>query len=162
MKRSILVSAFVLAAITTSLSLAQAPAGGQARGGRPNIFAPEAQATGPLAESVRSMVTAFNNKDTAYFQKAITPDAVWLDEDGHHLLATVWINRLLSANPARKLSITNLRTSNWDTGGWAGFNYIIEGTSQVKGTNSLVFKKNGADWQIVLIHGAVDTAIGAH
>ena len=108
------------------------------------------------------MVTAFNNKDTAFFQKAITPDAVWLDEDGHHLAAMVWINRLLSATPARKLSITNLRTSNWDTGGWAGFNYVIEGTNQVKGTNSLVFKKNGADWQIVLIHGAVDTAIAAH
>src|SRR5262249_28776517 len=96
------------------------------------------------------------------FQKAIAPDAVWLDEDGHHLQATVWINRPLWANPPRKLSITNLRTSNWDSAGWAGFNYLIEGTNQMKGTNSLVFKKNGADWQIALIHGAVDTAIGAH
>ena len=29
----------------------------------------------------------------------------------------------------------------------------------VKGTNSMLFKKTGNDWQIVLIHGAVDTAI---
>ena len=134
----------------------------QARGGRPNIFAPDAQATGPVADFVKAMVTAFNNHDTAFFQKTVAPDAVWLDEDGHHLLAGVWINRLLSANPPRKLSITNLRVSNWDSAGWAGFNYVIEGTNQVKGTNSLVLKKNGNDWQIVLVHGAVDTAIVQH
>jgi ketosteroid isomerase-like protein len=160
MKRSILLLAVLIAIAATAL--AQAPAGAQGRGGRPNIFAPEAQATGPIADVVRTMVNAFNNRDTAFFQKAIAQDAVWLDEDGHHLQASVWINRLLSANPPRKLSVTNLRTSNWDTAGWAGFNYVIAGTSEVKGTNSLVFKKNGNDWQIVLIHGAVDTAIAAH
>src|SRR5215475_11178604 len=98
MKRSILLYTAVFALVVTSAS-AQAP---QGRGGRPNIFAPEAQATGPIADFVKSMVTAFNNRDTVFFQKTIAPDAVWLDEDGHHLLATVWINRLLSANPARK------------------------------------------------------------
>jgi Domain of unknown function (DUF4440) len=159
LKRSVmkrLTCLFALIAAVAGIVLAQAP------GGRPNIFAPEAKATPPLADVVQSMVTAFNKRDTAFFQKAIAPDAVWLDEDGHHLAASVWMNRMLSANPPRKLSITNLRTSNWDTAGWAGFNYVIEGTNQVKGTNSLVFKKNGSDWQIALIHGAVDTAIGAH
>src|SRR5215831_6027829 len=154
MKRSILVLGMIAVMAGTAAA--------QARGGRPNIFAPDPVAAGPIADVVKTIVTAFNNRDTAFFQKAIAPDAVWLDEDGHHLQATVWINRLLSANPPRKLSITNLRTSNWDAAGWAGFNYLIEGTNQVKGTNSLVFKKNGADWQIALIHGAVDTAIGAH
>jgi len=154
MKRSILVFAFIFAVVAAYVL----PLSAQ----RPNIFAPEAKATGPLADSVQAMVTAFNNKDTAYFQKAIAADAVWLDEDGHHLLANVWMNRLLSANPPRKLTITNLRTNDWGTGGWAGFNYVIQGTNQVKGTNSLVFKKNGNDWQIVLIHGAVDTAIVQH
>ena len=152
MKRTILLLALVFTTLTSS-AMAQ---------GRPNIFAPEARATGPVADFVRSLVTAFNNRDTAFFQKVITPDAVWLDEDGHHLIATVWMNRLLSANPPRKLSITNLRVGNWDNAGWAGFNYVLEGTSQVKGTNSLVLKKTGNDWQIVLIHGAVDTAIVAH
>src|SRR5215831_4860398 len=154
MKRSILVIGMIAVMIGT--------AAGQARGGRPNIFAPDPVAAGPIADVVKTVVTAFNNRDAAYFQKAIAPDAVWLDEDGHHLLATVWITRLLSANPPRKLSITNLRVGNWDTSGWAGFNYVIEGTNQVKGTNSMLFKKNGNDWQIVLIHGAVDTAIVAH
>ena len=151
MKRLILSFALVLA--VTATASAQ---------GRPNIFAPPAQASGPVADLVKSMVTAFNNRDNAFFQKAMAQDAVWLDEDGHHLIGTVWMNRLMSANPPRKLTISNLRVNSWDTGAWAGFNYVIEGTSQVKGTNSLVLKKNGADWQIVLIHGAVDTAIAAH
>ena len=111
---------------------------------------------------MKAIVTAFNTRDVAYFQKLIAPDAVWLDEDGHHLIAMVWMNRLLSSNPPRKLSVTNVRTENWDNAGWAGFNYVIEGANQVKGVNSMVFKKTGNDWKIVMIHGAVDTPAVAH
>src|SRR5262245_49757347 len=110
-----LVFLLALSVLLVGAASAQAP-----RGGRPNIFAPQTTATGPIATVVNTMVTAFNNKDTAFFEKAIAPDAVWLDEDGHHLLATVWINRILSANPPRKLSISNLRVGNWDNAGWAG------------------------------------------
>jgi ketosteroid isomerase-like protein len=155
MKKSILVIVLVTIALASA-----SPAQGQA--GRPNIFAPPAAATGPVADLVKAIVTAFNTRDVAYFQKLIAPDAVWLDEDGHHLLAMVWMNRLLSSNPPRKLTVTNVRTENWDTAGWAGFNYVIEGTNQVKGVNSMVFKKTGNDWKIVMIHGAVDTPAVAH
>ena len=151
----------ILAIVLVMMTLAcSAPA--QAQGGRPNIFAPPATASGPVADLVKGIVTAFNNRDIPYFQKLIAPNAVWLDEDGHHLLAMVWMNRLLSSNPPRKLTVTNVRTENWDTAGWAGFNYVIEGTNQVKGVNSMVFKKTGNDWKIVLIHGAVDTPAVAH
>jgi ketosteroid isomerase-like protein len=160
MKRSIFLGVLVVVALIATVS-AQAPARVQG-GARPNIFAPAATASGPLSDVMKSVVTAFNNRDIAFFDKLIAPDAVWLDEDGHHLLATVWMNRLLSANPPRKLSITNLRTESWDTGGWAGFNYVLEATNQVKGINSMVFKKTGNDWKIVMIHGAVDTAIVQH
>ena len=158
MKRSILFASVLLMTVMTAG--AQAPRG---QGGRPNIFAPAATATGPIADLVNSIVTNFNNRDTAYFQKVIAPDAVWLDEDGHHLIATVWMNRLLSANPPRKLTISNLRVMNWDTAAQAGFNYELQGsTTPVKGVNTMTFKKTGNDWQIVMIHGAVDTVIGQH
>src|SRR6266545_1563922 len=107
MKRSIVVIALLL-----TLTVA---ASAQAQGGRPNIFAPPATATGPIADVMKNIVTAFNNRDAAFFQKIIAPDAVWLDEDGHHLLATVWITRLITGKPPRKLTISNLRTANWDT-----------------------------------------------
>lgn len=159
MKRSILL--VLLVVCLSGILAAQAPRG-QATGGRPNIFAPAAAASGPVADLVNTIVTSFNNRDTAYFQKIIAPDAVWLDEDGHHLLATVWMSRLMSANPPRKLTISNLRVGSTDSSAWAGFNYVLEGTNQVKGINSMVFKKNGNDWQIAMIHGAVDTAIQQH
>jgi ketosteroid isomerase-like protein len=133
-----------------------------AQGGRPNIFAPPANASGPIADLVNSIVMAFNNRDTAFLEKVIAPDAVWLDEDGHHLIGMVWMQRLTAANPPRKLTISNLRVQNWDNAAWAGFNYVMQGTNMVKGTNSLVFKKTGNDWQIALIHGAVDTSIVPH
>ena len=160
MKRYILSVVLTMSALWVTVS-AQAPARGQG-GGRPNIFAPAATASGPIAEVMNNMVTAFNNRDTAHFQKLIAPDAVWLDEDGHHLLASVWMSRLLSANPPRKLTVSNLRTQSWDNAGWAGFNYVLEGTNQVKGINTIVFKKTGNDWQIEMIHGAVDTLIVQH
>jgi hypothetical protein len=144
----------VLLLLTAAVSAVPANAQG--------IFAPAVTPSGPLVDVVNAIVTAFNNQDKAYFQKVIAPGTVWLDEDGHHLNGQVWINRMLSANPARKLTISNLRVSNWDDAGWAGFNYVIEGTNRVKGVNSLVFKKTGNDWQVVLIHGAVDTPAVAH
>ena len=56
------------------LVLLLAVSGSQAFGqGRPNIFAPPPTASGPIAEVVNSIVTAFNNRDTAYFQKMIAP-----------------------------------------------------------------------------------------
>jgi ketosteroid isomerase-like protein len=158
MKRSILFAAFMITVVITAG--AQAPRG---QGGRPNIFAPTATASGPVADLVNTIVTSFNNRDTAYFQKMVAPDAVWLDEDGHHLIATVWMNRLMTANPPRKLTISNLRVNNWDTAAIAGFNYVLEGgTTPVKGVNTMTFKKTGNDWQIVMIHGAVDTVISQH
>ena len=44
------------------------------------------------------------------------------------------------------------------------FNYTLEeAAGQIKGTNSMLFKKNGNDWQAVLVHGAVNTpAFPAH
>ena len=133
-----------------------------AQGRGAGIFAPASRPSGPVADVVNSMVTAFNNHDTAFFQKIVAPDAVWFDEDGHQLLATVWLNRLMTATPPRKLSITDLRVSNWEDGGWAGFHYTLEATNQVKGINTMSFRKVGNDWQIVMIHGAVDTLISSH
>jgi hypothetical protein len=155
MKRSIFLVVLAMAAVLTTVS-AQAPARGQA-GARPNIFAPAASATGPLADVMNSVVAAFNKRDTAYFDKLIAPDAVWLDEDGHHLLATVWMNRLLSANPARTLSITNVRTESWDTGG--GPASLRTGSDQSGQRHQHHGLQGRRDWKIVMIHGAVDTAI---
>ena len=50
-----------------------------------------------------------------------------------------------------------------DSAGWAAFSYVVDdGVAQRKGTNSIVFKKTGNDWQALLIHGAINTTAIAH
>lgn len=170
MKRSVLVFVIALFALAGS-ALAQAPerGGGQGGGGRGRGGRGQPPLTGPLADMVNAVITALNTQDAAYFQKNVAPDAVWLDEDGHMLPANIWIGRLMQAKPAKKITLTNLTGQMWDGGGWAAFSYTLEETTnagaqnQMKGTNSLTFKKNGNDWQVVLIHAAVNgPAITAH
>ena len=118
--------------------------------------------TGPVGDMVNMIIAAINNQDAAYLQKVVAPDAVWLDEDGHMLPANIWINRLMQAKPAKKVAITGLTGQTWDGGAWAAFSYTLDETTsagapnQMKGTNSLTFKKVGNDWQVAAIHAAVN------
>jgi ketosteroid isomerase-like protein len=161
MKRSILVIVLAIVALTGSA----VAGGGQGRGGRGG--APPF--TGPVADMVNMIITALNNQDAAYLMKVVAPDAVWADEDGHMIPATAWVNRLMTAKPVKKITLTGLRGLAWDTGAWAAFSYTLEepaaagGTNTMKGTNSMTFKKTGDDWQVVLVHAAVNgPAISAH
>jgi hypothetical protein len=129
-----------------------------AQRGRPAPF------TGPVADLVNGIVNAINKQDMAYIQKVVAADAMWADGDIHVLPASFFIGRLLQGNPPKKLAITNLVGQTWDNGAWAAFNYTLdEGTSQMKGINTMTFKKVGNDWQVILIHAALDgTAIAPH
>jgi hypothetical protein len=158
MKRIIALSC-VLIIVLAFNALAQAPAA-QGRGGRGGAPAPPA--TGPIADRVNEIVAAVNKGDAAALQKFVTAETLWADEDGHILPANIWINKI--TNPAgKKLTISNLRVGNWDDGGWAAFNYVLEeSANMIRGTNTMVFKKVGSDWQVVLVHGAINTNVGAH
>jgi len=178
MKRSILV--FLLITLVAVTLVAQAPAGGQApgagggggqrgggggggaRGG--GRGAPAAPATGPIADAVNAIVAAINSQDVATLNKMVTPDAQWLDEDGHMPPASAWIPKFATAG--KKLTISGLKVGQPtpDTG-WAAFNYTLEegAAGSITGMDSMMFKKNGNDWQAVLIHAAVNTkAITPH
>ena len=175
MKRSILVLIVTLSTLVGS-AMAQAPEGrgqgqGQGRGGggRGGGLPAPPTLTGPVADMVNAIVTALNNQDAAYLQKVVAMDAIWVDEDGHFLPAGIWVNRLMQAKPAKKMAMTTLTGATWDNGAWAAFRYTLDETTsagapnQMKGSASLTFKKNGADWQVVMIHVPVDgSAIAAH
>ena len=172
MKRAILVFVIAMVALTGS-SFAQAPergqGGGGGRGGGRGRGPAAPPLTGPVADEVNMIISALNNQDAAYLQKVVAMDAVWLDEDGHMLPAGVWINRLMQAKPAKKITINNLVGQTWDGGAWAAFSYTLDETTnagaanQMKGTNSMTFKKVGNDLQVAVIHAAVNgPAIAAH
>jgi len=57
---------------------------------------------------------------------------------------------------------TNIGGQTWDGGAWAAFDYTLEETlangslNQIKGTNTMTFKKVGNDWQVALVHASVN------
>ncbi len=121
----------------------------------------------PVADLVQAGVDAYNRQDVAYFEKMLAPDVVWLDDDGHAVAGKdrvlAFLRNQLGATPPRKLIVTNIRTGNTSDAAWASFAYVMEGgPGQRKGLNSTFYKKSGADWQIVLIHGAINTPGHGH
>jgi hypothetical protein len=118
--------------------------------------------TGPVADLVQGIINAINKQDRAYIQKVLAPDAIWADEDGHILPATFFTGKLMQGTPPKKLTATNIGGQTWDAGAWAAFNYTLDETlangsaNQIKGTNTMTFKKVGNDWQVMLIHASVN------
>jgi len=151
--------------------------GGQGRGGGGGRGAPAAPATGPIADMVAKITDAINKSDAATLNTLVTPDAVWVDEDGHFPPASAWIGRLTSSG-AKTLTVltapTPLKVTEMGDIAYAAFNYSLKETvtprgqtsgtpNQMDGIATIVFKKDGADWKAFLVHAAAKgTAIQAH
>ena len=144
---------------------AGAPAGGQGRGGGGRgggRGAPVPPATGPVADATNKIVEAINKQDSAFFEKALTADAILADEDGHiGVPGRVAVQRLTGS--PKKLTIEGLRVGDLGAdGGWAVFSYTLDektaqgADNQMKGTSTIVYKKNGADLQAVFIQLSVN------
>jgi ketosteroid isomerase-like protein len=173
MKRLILVLVMT-AAVSTAVAIAQDPAAGGQRGpGGPGVGAPRGgrgapapPATGPIADMVTKFTDAINKQDAM-----VTADAVLIDEDGHFDPIGMWITKLTATGP-KTLTILGgrglspLRVSEMGDTAWAAFNYNLKETvtprgqstsspNEINGTVTMVFKKNGAEWQAFLVHVAV-------
>jgi ketosteroid isomerase-like protein len=171
MKKLILVGvAGMMIATMSGVAFAQGAAGGGQRGpgGRGT---PPAPATGPIADQVAKFVDAINKQDAAALTKLVSPDAILVDEDGHFDPVNQWI-RKLTATGSKTLTVLGgrglspLQVSELGDTAWAAFNYNLQETvtprgqttaspNEINGIATITFKKNGADWQAVLIHVAV-------
>ena len=151
MKRVLLVALVVVGLV--GFSIAQERAG---RGG--GMANQAAAATGPIADLANAGVKAINDNDAAFFESHLAADVVWFDEDGHAVAGKdrvlAFVKRGLLTG-TKKVTITGLRVG--DT--WAGYQYTIDGgPQQRKGTQTVAYKKVGNDWQIAMVHGAVNAA----
>jgi ketosteroid isomerase-like protein len=141
--------------------------GGRGGGGR----APAAPATGPIADWVAKMAEAFNKGDAAALTAMVTPDAQWVDEDGHFPPVSVWIGRVTTNGPRTLTVLTApspLAVKEMGDTAMAYFNFSMKETArgtpnEMLGIASIVLKKDGADWKAFLIHAAArGTAIQTH
>lgn len=137
------------------------PGGGGQGGGRGRGLPAAPPATGPVADATNKIIDAINKQDNATLEKSLAMGAILADEDGHvGLPATAWITRVVG--PSKKIAITGLRVGDLADGGWAIFSYTFDektaqgADNQMKGTSTMVFKKNGADLQAVLIQFSVN------
>jgi ketosteroid isomerase-like protein len=98
-----------------------------------------------------------------YFENHLAEDVVWMDEDGHAISgkSTVvgFIRTQLTASPARTLTASNVRVGSTADAAWATFAYTIEGGDEpIEGLNTTVFRRAGNEWEVVVVHGAMNAA----
>jgi hypothetical protein len=181
MKKIGLMSFVLIAAFAIALS-AQAPAGagggqgggagrgggqggGGGRGGGAGRGAGAPAAPAPLQAFADTLAAAINKQDSAAMTKMLAMDALYLDEDGHAIPATVWVMRLTTGTPAKVFAISGSHGQLLDDNtGWVSFNYTLAETFQnapktLSGTASMVLKKAGADWTILMVHGALKQSV---
>ena len=164
MKRlSVAFMMFVLSMTCGVLVAQQAPAGGA--GGRHMRRPMTPPATGPMLDLANQLAEAVNKQNAAALEKMLAPDAVFLDEDGHAPPARAWVRKLTTGTAAKHIEISETHGQTWDNSGWVSFNYTLteqyQGqTKTLKGTASIVAEKAASgDWQIKMIHGALDQRV---
>lgn len=156
-----LTATLCVAAMGTVL-LAQAPQtpekgrGGGGRGMRGNM--PQVPAAPqPLMDIANKVADSINKQDAATLNKMLSPDCVYLDEDGHAPAVSRWVTNLTSGG--KKIEISSTHGQIMDDAAWLSFNYAVSETFQgnpktIKGTATMVLKKSAGDWMIQMIHGS--------
>jgi ketosteroid isomerase-like protein len=126
-----------------------------------NGRSPAPPSPGPLVDLVQASVNAYNKGDLAYFDRMLSDEILWVDEDGHELTSKMFclafIQKQIMATPKRTMSVSGIATSTWGDTAYAAFAYTIDdGVNKRTGMNTTVFRKYGSDWKIVLIHGSIN------
>jgi len=147
----------------------QAPQGQQngrgrgGRGGNPPAMLQISNDPGPASEMVKAALDAFNNRDLNYFRKALTEDAVWLDDDGHifasrNQIVTIPLAAELTEASKRKLTPSNMRSVVSGDTAWATFYYELDTDGVLRhGLSTMVFRKIDNEWKIAVVQAAANT-----
>ena len=128
------------------------------RGGTP----PPAQDSGPAVAMVKSFLDAYNRQDNAYYERAMAPDIILMDDDGHILLGRERIIQMMQTRsrmiPQRqKLIPSGIISQGTADTAWAAFHYKFDaGEIHREGVISMVFRKVGDDWLIAQFHFSID------
>jgi hypothetical protein len=147
------------------LVLLTAVASGQTQQTQQTQPAPPAQTAqqpdpGPAADMLKAALDAFNRRDLDYFRKNLADDAQWLDDDGHVFtpksrVIGIPLTAELTSPARRKITPSNIRSGMTSDAAWATFAYELDTDGMLKhGLSTVVFKKVGENWQIVVIQAA--------
>src|SRR5258708_31593673 len=107
--------------------------------------APKAAAVGDeLTAEVQRAVTAYNARDLSYYESVLDPKSVYIAEDGavisgrERVLRT--FGRLFTADPPRRLEISDVSVDRRGDTGWALFRWTLTAGSESRlGVSSVVY-----------------------
>lgn len=132
--------------------------------------APAPDVSGEVERGVR----AYNAREIAYYETALTPDAVFIADDGAIFAGKERVlkqfTRVFGMTPARQIAVSDVATGGRGDVAWARFKWTLTGPEQSRaGVATTVFVRGPAgDWQVALIqntrsgHGAPATTPAPH
>jgi ketosteroid isomerase-like protein len=135
--------------------------------------APAAPAPDVSAEVERG-VRAYNAREIAYYETALTPDAVFIADDGAIFAGKERVlkqfTRVVGMTPPRQSAVSDVATGGRGDVAWARFKWTLTGPEQSRaGVATTVFVRGpGGDWQVSLIqntrsgHGAPASTAAPH
>jgi ketosteroid isomerase-like protein len=117
--------------------------------------APAAE-TPTIAAEVERGVKAYNSQQIAYYEDALTPDVVYIAEDGAVFAGKERVlrlfTRIFAKSPAPQLAIDAVMTGGKGEVAWARFKWTLTTGADVRqGVSSVLFVRAGDAWQVVQI-----------
>ena len=109
-----------------------------------------------IAAEVERGVRAYNAQDLAFYQAALTPDAVYIADDGAVFAGKERVLRLFTRifGGAQKprLEVADVVTGGKGDVAWARFNWTLSGIERARpGVAIVLFEHAGDAWQVVSI-----------
>ena len=118
-----------------------------------------AASTDELAAEVQRAVTAYNARDLSYYESVLDPKSVYIAEDGaviagrERVLRT--FGRIFSADPPRRIEISDLTVERRGDTGWATFRWTLTAGADVRpGVTSVLYVRDGG-WRPMLIQNTL-------
>ena len=110
-----------------------------------------------LSAEVERGVRAYNSREIAYYESALTPDAVFIADDGAIFAGKDRVlkqfTRVFGMTPVRQIAVSDVATGGRGDVAWSRFKWTLTGPAQSRaGVASTVFVREGGEWKIALIH----------
>jgi ketosteroid isomerase-like protein len=121
---------------------------------------PAAVSADDLAGEVQRAVAAYNARDLSYYEAVLSPKSVYIAEDGaviagrERVLRT--FGRIFTADPPRKLEISDLTVDRQGDTGWATFRWTLTvGPETRLGVTSVLYARGEGGWRPMLIQNTL-------
>lgn len=121
------------------------------------VPAPAADKPPDLSAEVERGVRAYNSREIAYYESALTPDAVFIADDGAVFAGKDRVlkqfTRVFGMTPVRRIEVSDVATGGRGDVAWSRFKWTLTGPEQSRaGVASTVFVREGGEWKVALIH----------